>query len=309
MRIKALKYLLYVLPLFLITACHHSEETTDEENAVTKTPVSIVPVSKEPIAENIMLRGTSLFQKKVAVRSNIAGYIENMNIAIGDKVSQGQILFTIKTKEASALENSGIKDSNFNFSGEIKIFAQKSGIITTLDHQKGDYVQEADQLCMISEASSLVFLLEVPFELHAYLKVNTECEIVLPGEEIIKGKVSGSMPTVDALSQTQSYIVQPATSSGIPENLIAEIRFVKSVKPDAIVIPRSALLSDESQTAFWVMKVINDTTAVKVYVKKGIETPEKVEITEPLFATHDKLVLNGNYGLSDTARIMIQKPE
>ena len=55
------------------------------------------------------------------------------------------------------------------------------------------------------------------------------------------------------------------------------------------------------------MKMINDTTAVKVPVKKGIESGDKVEIVSPEFSAKDKIVVNGNYGLADTALVIIQK--
>jgi hypothetical protein len=66
-------------------------------------------------------------------------------------------------------------------------------------------------------------------------------------------------------------------------------------------------LADETQTEFWVMKLINDSTAIKVAVKKGIETNDKVEILEPQFNPADKIIFTGNYGLADTAKVSTQK--
>ena len=55
------------------------------------------------------------------------------------------------------------------------------------------------------------------------------------------------------------------------------------------------------------MKLINDSTAVKVPIKKGIESQGKIEITEPVFTANDKIIQTGNYGLEDTARVTIIK--
>jgi hypothetical protein len=55
------------------------------------------------------------------------------------------------------------------------------------------------------------------------------------------------------------------------------------------------------------MKLVNDSIAVKVPVKKGIENFKEVEITDPQFLSHEKILLTGNYGLSDTAAIIIKK--
>ena len=309
---KTIKIKLLTITIIFIgfSACHSDQASDEESTPDATTPVTITNVSIEPIAETIELRATSQFQKKVAIKSNTNGYIENANISIGDEVSLDQLLFTVKTKEASAIENQTIlKDTSLNFSGILKIKAQKSGIITTLDHQKGDYVQDGDELGIISERSSLVFILEVPFELHSYVKLNDECEIVLSDNQIIKGKISGELPSVDAIAQTQSFVVKPMTDLKLPENLIAKIRIIKSTKEKAIVLPKTAILANETQTEFWVMKLINDSTSIKIAVKKGIETNDKVEILEPQFNPSDKIIFTGNYGLADTAKISIQKSE
>ena len=56
------------------------------------------------------------------------------------------------------------------------------------------------------------------------------------------------------------------------------------------------------------MKLINDSTAIKVPVKIGIVTDAQVEISAPLFDKFDRLINTGNYGLPDTARINIIQP-
>jgi len=54
-----------------------------------------------------------------------------------------------------------------------------------------------------------------------------------------------------------------------------------------------------------VMKLINDSIAVKVSIKKGIELADIVEILQPAFEPSDRILLTGNYGLPDTAKVMI----
>ena len=55
------------------------------------------------------------------------------------------------------------------------------------------------------------------------------------------------------------------------------------------------------------MKLLNDSTAIRISVSKGFENNEEVEITSPDFLPSDRIVLTGNYGLPDTARVTIQK--
>jgi hypothetical protein len=86
----------------------------------------------------------------------------------------------------------------------------------------------------------------------------------------------------------------------------AIVSVIKSSRPKAAVLPKSAVLGNETQTDFWVMKLINDTTAIKVTVTKGFENNEEVEIKEPVFLKTDRIILTGSYGLPDTARVIIK---
>jgi hypothetical protein len=95
--------------------------------------------------------------------------------------------------------------------------------------------------------------------------------------------------------------------SPLPQNLIAKVRIVKGSKNNAPSLPKEALLTDEAQSNFWVMKMIDSTTAVKVPVIKGMETGDRVEIIRPLFTISDKILLSGNYGLPDTAKVKIME--
>jgi len=298
--------LLLIFAAATLSACHPAAPEAETETEV-RTPVKTTGIFTHAMDENIELRATSQFQKKVSIKANATGYIDNVTVNIGDHVTVGQTLFSIKTKEANAIsmQSSGM-DSTLRFSGLITIKAQKDGIITTIDHQKGDYVQDGDQLGMISDGNSLVFILDVPFELHQYMKTGSECTIIFPDNLVSKGIIRSALPTVDALSQTQSYIVALTAKMPLPENLIVKVRIAKSTKPNAQVLKKYALLADETQTEFWVMKLINDSTAIKVPVKKGIENDDEVEILEPQFSTTDRIIFSGNYGLADTAKVLIE---
>src|SRR4029078_5217489 len=112
-------------------------------------------------------------------------------------------------------------------------------------------------------------------------------------------------PNVDSVSQTQNVLIKVSPSTSIPQNLIAKVRIIKAKKAGAASLPKAAVLTNNAQTDFWVMKMIDSITAVKVVVIKGMETKDRVEIVSPRFSADDKIVLSGNYGLPDTAKVRI----
>jgi biotin carboxyl carrier protein len=305
MILKKILFYVAVLILFSCFSCNRSNEIKETESE-PKTPVTITSAIQEPLAETIEMNATSAFQVKDNVKAMLNGYIQEVHIKLGDYVKKGQLLFTLKTKEASALSTK-TNDTTFNFSGLIKIYAPLSGVITTLGKQNGDYVQDGDDLTVIAEQSSLVFILEIPFESKKFVKLGSFCNITLPDGEMVKGVVNSEMPTVDEESQTQKFVLKPQASSMLPENLIVNVEIVKSKKPVAQTLPKDAVLTNETQTEWWVMKLINDSVAIKVSVKKGIESSEKIEIIEPVFSSSDRIIISGDYGLADTAKVNIIK--
>lgn len=285
-----------------------AEQDTADEEVETRTPVSVTTMSYDPIEEYIELNATSAYLQQSFVKSNIIGYVKKVNIKLGDLVRPGQTLFILKTKEAEAIGNSVNKlNPDFKFSGINSIPANESGYIAELNHQEGDYVQDGEQLAVISNSKSFRFVLNVPYEDKPYVTTGKNVVVILPDGERLRGIVQSPMPTMDSVSQTQAVSVVVNSTHTIPQNLVAMVQIVKVSKPAAAALPKKSVLSDETLSEFWVMKMIDDTTAVKVPVKTGIETGDKIEILAPDFSPKDKFLLQGNYGLPDTALVMVRK--
>ena len=308
---RALQLLLAMLlpALFIIQSCKPKVESVDEgEKAVNaKTPVTLTTVSNGLMSDSLALNGVTSFLKKNTLKSSATGYIQKVNVKVGDYVEQGQVLFSIKTKEAAAFSSPAL-DTILKFNGRFDIKATGSGIVSEVNKHEDDYVADGDQLCIIAQKSSLVFLLNVPYEFNKAVHIGEACKIELPDKSVMGGVIDSKLSAMDAVSQTESFVVKPSGDINLPENLVARIRLLKTIKSSAMVLPKEAVLTDETEEHYWVMKLINDSTAVKVAVTKGMETGGSVEITAPRFNTTDRIVLTGNYALPDTALIEIVKP-
>ncbi len=268
-------------------------------------PVTVTEASTDTMAEYIDLNATSTYLLKAVVKANANGYIQSVNGQPGKMVSAGQVVFTLKTKEAESIGNTiNLLDTSFKFSGMIRVKAGVSGFISEIDHQEGDYVQEGEQLAVVSDAGSFVFILNLPYELRPYVLNKKTATLLLPDGKSLIGSIASVMPVVDSVSQTQNVVIK-VPEKNLPINLIAKVRVVKAARTNTISLPKQSVLSDETQTNFWVMKVLDSATAVKVPVKKGIETSDRIEILSPTFRAGDKFLLIGNYGLPDTAKIKI----
>ncbi|KIO76421.1 hypothetical protein TH53_15255 [Pedobacter lusitanus] len=300
--------LLIALTGSFLVSCQHSTQPAEEETVSPETPVQVVTIANAGLSEDVILNATSTYLEKSFVKANTNGYLQSSAIQPGTVVSSNQVLFKIMTKEARAIGNSiNQLDPGFKFSGISTIRAEKSGYVIQVNHQKGDYVQDGEALATLINQSSLVFLLDLPYEMRGVLLQHKTLELTLPDGEKLKGEVTSALPAVDSLAQTQRMIIKVNATHPIPENLIAKVKVVKSAVSNVQVLPKSAVLTNETEDEFWVMKMINDSTAVKTVVKKGMEDGKSIQIVSPVFSAKDRLITIGNYGLADTAKVKITK--
>lgn len=304
---------LYVFFLFVLGACGTKAKPADDaatgtDSVDARTPVTVATVEKGGLDDYIELNAVSAFLQKSYVKAITNGYLESADVYPGKFVDKGQPLFTLQTKESRGIGNAIEKlDTSLHFSGVTTIRAGQRGYITQLNHQPGDYVQDGEQLAVISDRSSFVFLLDLPYELRPSVLNKKTVELDLPDGTKLTGEIGPTMPTVDSASQTQNVVIRVPNASSIPENLIAKVKILKSQKGgDVQSVPKSAVLTDETESTFWVMKLIDSATAVKIPVKKGVETTDRVEILQPVFAPGDKILVTGNYGLPDTAKVKVE---
>jgi multidrug efflux pump subunit AcrA (membrane-fusion protein) len=306
-----IKAVYFILALTLLASCKGTEKPADDEDAKVdaQTPVTVAHINDSTLVDYTNLNATSVFQQKNYVKSNTNGYLQSAKMQIGQYINKGAVLFTIKTKEAQSIGNTiNILDTTFKFSGVNRIKAPEHGYITQLNHQAGDYVQDGEQLAVISDRASFVFIMQLPYEMRSTVKPNQDVLLILPDGRNINGRIASFMPAVDTAAQTQGVVIKINLDNTIPENLVAKARVIRSSKQNTQSLPKTAVLTNETQTDFWVMKLINPTTAIKVPVTKGIDAGDRVEILTPKFLPTDQIVVTGNYGLTDTAKVKIVKP-
>jgi len=304
-----MKYCGLYIMTFLFVACHNKQEPAEApatDSVDARTPVTVTQVGHDAINDSIVLNAVSAFLQKSYVKANANGYLQSSDVYPGKYVEVGQPLFSLKTKEAQIIGNSiRVLDSSLKFTGVNQIRANQHGYITQLNHQSGDYVQDGEQLAVISDRNSFVFLLDLPYELRPYVLNKSIVSLQLPDGERLAGRIGEVMPTVDSASQTQNVVIRVSPPHAIPENLIAKVHIEKLSHTGAQSLPKAAVLTNDTEDEFWVMKLIDSATAVKVPVKKGIETKDRVEILSPAFSLSDRILVSGNYGLPDTAKVKV----
>jgi len=285
------------------SSCRNGGTAGEEQMPVVS--VRAEHIMSGTIENNISFNGSTAYLKKTQVLSPVAGYIVSTNARYGQEVNKNMVLFEIKTREAKALES--VYDTTVS-SRTLKIFAESDGFISELNiNEPGVYVPEGSTLCNIVNNKDLIIKLNVPFEYISLLSREKNCKIRLADNTVVAGSVFRTLPSVDEASQTQSVLVKPLTSRPLPENLNLIVFFTMERHDKAMLVSKSSLMADETQSEFWVMKIDPDNRAVKVPVKKGIENDTIAEILSPALKINDLIIKVGAYGLPDSTVISIVK--
>lgn len=287
----------------LLSGCTSSPTDNSNEEQTPHTSVTLTKVSFGNIANDIVVSGTTVYLRKSTVSAPIAGFITSGSVEPGSRVVGRQNLFTIETKEHRALQGT---DPTLP-SGFTVVKAGRGGIVTEVMQQTGNYVAEGTPLCTIAEAGSMVFQLNVPPEEMRYFPHGGHCTIQLPDGTALTATIGAPLGTMNAASQVQQVIAR-ASSTFLPEGLnVKVIAHTASDDTQQMILPKGAVQSDDQLQHYWVMKLADDSTAVRVPVTVGNSSTDSIEICSPSLSAHDRIILTGSYALEDSARVSILK--
>lgn len=296
-------YLKYVLLLLIISnlGCNKKVETSVEKKALINVEMGLV--QENDIKEYLTFNGVTQYQKKENIRANVTGYISRMNFKIGDGIKTGQTFASVRTKEQDALKDAVKIDSSLSkFISPIVIKSNVTGIITLLNITNNDYIAEGDILATIVQPKSLVVQVNVPFEYEDYVAIGTTCEIILQNNENFTATISGELPTIDAAAQSQIFLIS-LPEKDLPENLNVQVRIIYREAINAITIPKTALQTNELLTDYWVMKVVEDSLAIKQKVKPLLRNDSLVQIEAGDLKVNEVIITEGAYQMQDSTYV------
>ena len=298
-----MKYQIVLLWLILsLIGCgqrKESNESIQEEKpgtAVTLTHAAFGRIEKE-----IILSATTAYQNKSVVSAPIPAFVTETLVQPGSRVKAGEILYRIESKEQHALGNGN--------HAVIPIKAERDGIVLDVQQQAGSYVPEGSVLCSVAETESLVFGIDVPYEQQRYARSGSKCTLELPDGTRLAATVYAPLATMNTASQSERVIAR-AKAPFLPEGMNVKAIFTENASlSKGLILPKSAVQSDEMLTEHWVMKLADDSTAVRVPVEVGNSNASEIEIESDALSPQDRIILTGGYGLEDGAKVVIAKEE
>jgi membrane fusion protein (multidrug efflux system) len=177
-----------------------------------------------------------------------------------------------------------------------------AGTVTGRHVRLGDNVLPNQHLFDLVDFDSLVALVFVPEKALSSVAAGQPVRLVPPAapDTVFAGTIDRVAPVVDPKSGTVKVTVMVPFASGLRPGMFLEVALVTAVEPDALLVPKRALVPDGTQLAVW--RLGDDETVERIWVTPVLEDREQVAVSEGL-AAGDRVVIAGQAGLKPGARV------
>jgi multidrug efflux pump subunit AcrA (membrane-fusion protein) len=313
-----------VLILALVAAgCRGSaeDEEPSQENANnTVLAVSAARVVVKPMSQQVALLGTTAAIRDLTVRAPAAGRVVGLALQSGDRVSRGQVIAHIVSREAeaaqagaeiaqkidpaeSALLRHAVK--RYTSGPGIPVVAPENAAVAQRLVSPNQLVNEFDPLLSLVDPNSVYVTAQVPIDERGAIKPGMDASVTssaAPGAHC-PARVMALSPSFSAGGTTEPIRVAFIGKDRISQvGAAVEVHVTTKYAPDAIVIPAAALFQDAVHNTYYVFTVGPDGRAHRAAVVPGIRGATEVQVTQGLKAG-DTVITSGGYALSDGLRV------
>ena len=193
---------------------------------------------------------------------------------------------------------------NFSYTN---IRAPISGVVSARDIKIGQHINSGAATFRITDTTRLVAYLRIPQSELSKFEAGHVAEVRVDAmpEQVFKATIARISPTIDARNGTfraTAYIDNEAV--GLAPGMFGRFDIAYEEHADALVIPRAALVEEDSQT---VVYVVNDGAAVRRPIETGIEENGLVEVLSGL-GENELIVITGHGSLRDGSRVLAGIP-
>jgi RND family efflux transporter MFP subunit len=181
-----------------------------------------------------------------------------------------------------------------------------SGLVAERGHGPGEVIEAGEHVLRVVDPTHLQVTAAVPVAEAPRVVVGHAARVTIPGSGTaeIAGRVSGAPAAVDPA--TGAAAVRVALSGTLPVGTPVEVAIVAEERPNALLVPASAVVREEDKTAVFV--VGPDGKAHRRGVLVGLVAPDEVQIVSGL-REGERVVVEGQDQLPDGASVTIEEAD
>jgi len=266
---------------------------TKEE--VTKIPVSVTEVRKGSLKETLFYVGDIKADDEAIIYPKVTGKIIEKLAKEGDSVKKGDILAYIDRDEVGfKFEKAPVESPIDGVVGKVYVDIGTSvspqvpvGLVVNMDVVEVEVNVVERDLPKIREGQA------AQLEADAY------------PDEIFEGMVERITPVVDLASRTATVQIKiPNEDHRLKPGMFARIKILVKERKDVLIIPRDAIILEDSSNYVFVVKDDNNVQRKKIEI--GLNEDNKFEVIKGL-DEGEIVVTMGNARLKDGDTVEIIK--
>lgn len=199
------------------------------------------------------------------------------------------------------------------------IRAPVNGVVISRDISPGDVASAGTVIFELSNLLGYEIRLFLPLEDRRKIEINQPVSLRLTGDNVpaASGVVSRISPELDPVTGLAEIVISlTELEQEVLPGSLAEAAITVQTRPNALVIPRNALVEDVEtvldpetnsirvERGYSAFVAQGDSIAVRRSLELGLEQGDRVEIVSGLEAG-DRLIVTGQGGLENESRIQV----
>lgn len=278
----------FSIVLLFFTACTQSNSPKSDAVATVTDTVPVFILESSDVSKSIELPAELLPYETADLTAKVEGYIKEIRVDIGDKVSKGQTLAVIDAPEVrakSAEYQSALSSAQSRFQSSKDVYdrlykasqAKTAGIVAPVDLEKSRNQKLADSAAYRSAKS----LAQSYKEVAGYLVITAPFSGIITARNADRGALVGQTVPIFTVQNTSTLRLRVA----VPETYIsagtasATVKFRVQSNPNksfsAQLVRKSGAIDPKNRTETWEYSFNNSSNELKAgsfaYVKLNLE--------------------------------------
>jgi multidrug efflux pump subunit AcrA (membrane-fusion protein) len=311
------------------TQRHGSDDEGEGAAAHAVVAVRTAPVVRGDMDMVVTATGSTEAVRREKIYAPIAGTLLSLKALEGTPVRRGDVLAIIQPKEtraaiagAEALLHAAKTEGEraearraiqLARTGEnnLEVRSTSDGVVATRSATEGELVAENTELMTVVDLRTLMFVADIPLGDIAQVRPGERAGVsfqALPAERF-SGRVDAVNPRTDPASQTVRVRIGFSGEDArrmalLRSDMSGLARIVTGKHTGILIVPKAALLRNDETDAYTVVVATADSLARVVPVVVGARNDTAAEVAGSGLAPGARVVVEGNYSLADSTRIV-----